>query len=82
MTATVAAEILEPITVEAEGVTVASIVWQRFNRPMPGLVEAVLAANPGLSARGVFIPVGTVVVLPIPPQKQQEQVARPVRLWD
>jgi phage tail protein X len=72
----------ETVTVESEGVTVPRIVWRRFRRPMPGLVEAVLDANPGLAALGAYLPVGTVVRLPIPAARGREPDVRLTRLWD
>lgn len=73
---------LEDVTVESEGVTVALIVWQRVRRPVAGLVEATLAANPGLADLGDFLPVGTVVRLPVPPPEQRTPRVTPTRLWD
>ncbi|MGQ3670793.1 tail protein X [Xanthobacter sp. TB0136] len=44
-----------------------------------GYVEAVLAANPGLAAKGPILPMGTVVVLPDIEASTEVQV---VKLWD
>lgn len=74
------AETIEPITVEGEGLTVPLLVWNRFRRPMPGLVERVYASNRGLARLGPFLPVGTIVSLPIPETKREPDVT-PVRLW-
>lgn len=52
------------ITISGDGITVSSLVWRRYRRPMPGLVEAVLDRNPGLAGLGALIPVGTRVVIP------------------
>jgi len=73
---------IEPVTIEAEGISVAGLIWRRFHRPMPGLVEATLALNSGLAALGEYLPVGTVVQIPIPPKQQQEPELKPARLWD
>jgi phage tail protein X len=73
---------VETVTVESEGVTVARIVWRRFRRRAPGLVEAILASNPGLAALGAYLPVGTVVRIPIPEAQEREPDVRLTRLWD
>jgi phage tail protein X len=78
---TEASTIIEPITVSSEGVTVSALVWGRFLRPSPGVVEAVLAANPGI-AESAYIPVGTVVQLPVSAKAQQEPAVAVTRLWD
>lgn len=54
----------EIITVIGDDITVSVLVWRRYRRPMPGMAEAILAANPGLAGLGVHIPVGTRVVIP------------------
>jgi phage tail protein X len=70
----------ETFTVGSEGLTVTRIVWRRFRRRMPGLVERVLDSNPGLSAH-VLLPVGLRLTLPIDPPRAL--VERPlVNLWD
>lgn len=70
----------ELVTVTSEGVTVSSLIWARFKRPMPGLVEQTLDANKGL-ADALEIPVGTQVRLPIPEESEQPQVAARIELW-
>ena len=70
----------EPITVMSEGVTLSLIVWRRFKRPMPGLVEQALDLNPALADAGPFLPVGMTIDLPIPAEKQNADIT-PVRLW-
>jgi phage tail protein X len=73
---------VETVTVTSEGMTLSKMIWRRFKRPMPGLVEKTLAYAPnrGLAKLGVVLPVGTVVYLPI-----DVLVAAPerttVRLW-
>lgn len=73
--------VVEQIEVKSEGWTLSRLIWSRFYRPMPGLVEVVLAANPGLGALGPFLPVGTVVSVPVPATSTEEPVVTPVRLW-
>ncbi len=59
-------EIIERITVAGDFITVLLIVWQRFRRPMPGLVEQILDVNPGLVELGAFLLVGATSDMPVP----------------
>lgn len=53
----------ETVTVRAmEGDTLDLICWRHYGATAP--VDTVLAANPGLAALGVIIPMGTVITLP------------------
>lgn len=61
-----------------EGDTVDLISFNRFG-DVPGQVELVLAANPGLAELGPILPMGTVVILPVPETLAREDS---VRLWD
>lgn len=72
--------VIETVTVEGDGLTVSTIVWRRFKRPMPGLVEAIYDLNPGLADLGHTLPVGTSFEMPIPIPREQ-QVLDPIRLW-
>lgn len=73
-------QVIETVTVEGDGLTVATLVWRRFKRPMPGLVEAIYDLNPGLADLGQTLPVGTSFKIPIPIPREQ-QVLDPIRLW-
>lgn len=68
------------IKVAGDGVSVDLLIWRRYKRPMPGLLERVLDINPGLAALGPILPVGTPVKLPTvkPPPVPELAV---VRLW-
>ena len=70
----------ETVIIEGDGLTVATLVWRRFKRPMPGLVEAIYDLNPGLADLGQTLPVGTSFDMPIPIPREQ-QVLDPIRLW-
>ncbi|MDN2578955.1 tail protein X [Aquibium sp. ELW1220] len=70
----------QTVTVEGDALTVSLIVWRRFKRPMPALVEAFLDANPGLADLGPILPLGTVFQMPVP-VTQDHQVLDPIRLW-
>lgn len=73
-------QVIETVTVEGDGLTIATLVWRRFKRPMPGLVEAIYDLNPGLADLGQTLPVGTSfdMLIPIP---REQQVLDPIRLW-
>lgn len=76
-----AEEIREQITVQGEGLTVSLIVWRRFRKPMPGLVERIYSINGGLGKLGAVLPLGATFLMPIPAPAPIE-VLTPVRLWD
>ena len=73
-------QVIETVTVEGDELTVSTIVWRRFKRPMPGLVEAIYDLNPGLADLGQTLPVGTRFDMPIPIPREQ-QILDPIRLW-
>lgn len=73
-------ETIEEITVRGDAITVSLLVWRRFRRAMPGLVERVLDINPGLAAVGPLIPPGTTVRVPVPAPQPIRDVT-PIRLW-
>lgn len=64
--------------VTRDGDTVDLICWRIYGG-RAGSAEAVLAANPGLAARGPVLSSGVVIVLP---ELQADTPAAPVRLWD
>lgn len=72
---------IEAILIEGEGISVSRLMWRRFHRPMPGLVEQTLSINPGLGDLGAYLPVGTIVNVPVPATRQREPDITPVRLW-
>jgi phage tail protein X len=73
-------EVIERITVEGDAITLSLLVWRRFRRPMPGLVETTLDNNPELANLGPVLPVGTVIDLHVPTPREP-QLLDPVRLW-
>jgi len=75
-----AGETTETVTIEREGITASLLVWQRFRRPMPGTVERLYELNPGIAESDAFLPVGAVVLIPIPAVAATNEVT-PVRLW-
>ena len=72
----------ETIIVTTEGVTLAKIIWQFLKRQPEGYLELVLEHNPGVSALGPVLPIGTAVKLPIEEIPQQTSTRTIIRLWD
>ncbi|RWX72609.1 tail protein X [Mesorhizobium sp. M2A.F.Ca.ET.039.01.1.1] len=72
----------ETVTVESEGFLLDAILWRRFHRPVQGLLEVLLElpANWAL-ADNVILPVGTVVTIPIP-QERDINTVPVISLWD
>ena len=70
----------ETVTVEGDDLTLSLIVWRWFNRPMPGLIEAILDLNQDLADLGPILPVGTVIEMPVPVPRQRT-LLDPIRLW-
>lgn len=73
-------QVIENVTVEGDDLTVSLIVWRRFRRAMPGLVDQIYATNVGLASLGPVLPVRTTFSMPIPIPREQ-QVLEPIRLW-
>lgn len=63
------------------GQTLSSIIWRRFRRPMEGLLERTLDANPGLAKLGVVLPYGTTFDLVIPSPEETVKKVPVLRLW-
>ncbi|MDN5622049.1 MAG: tail protein X [Acinetobacter sp.] len=59
--------------------TIDSICWRYYGRSS-GVVEAVLEANPNLADVGVFLPIGTSLILPDIDSPQQTK--QTIQLWD
>lgn len=56
------------VTVQGDLITADILVWRRYRRYAPGILEATLDANPHLAKLHVtspFLPVGTQVRIPI-----------------
>lgn len=72
--------IVEKIVVMSEGLTLSTIVWRRFRRPMPGLVEQTFDINPGLADKPHELPLGCEFLLPIPVPREKT-ILEPITLW-
>lgn len=70
------------VTVESEGLTLSQIVWRKFRAPRPGLVERILALNPGLATPGPMLPPGTEFLMPIDGEAAAPEAPAIISLWD
>jgi phage tail protein X len=68
-------------TVKIEGLTVANIIWRKFNRQPEGFVAKVFDINPGL-AEYAEVPVGTVIAFPVEALAEAKAKRDVIRLWD
>lgn len=75
----------ELMTVSGDGITADLIVWRRYRVRAPGILEALLDANPhlaGIHREGPFIPPGTQVRIPIDTELLSKgPKPRPIELW-
>ena len=65
----------ETLIVTAEQTSLDLLLWRRFRREVPGLVEDTLRRNPGLAAIGVFLPVGMAVTVQTPAPEPRGRAA-------
>lgn len=72
---------IERYIVTGDSMMLDAVIWRRFQRPMPGLVERTLDLNPGLAAAGPLLPVGTVINIPVD-APVAPKVINIVKLWD
>ena len=74
---------IETLTVTAEQTPLDLLLWWRFRREVPGLVEDTLRRNPGLAATGVFLPVGMTITVQTPaPEARGRAAVQLVSLYD
>ena len=75
--------IIETLDVTTERTTLDLLLWRRFRREVPGLVEDTLRRNPGVARLGVFMPVGLTVTVAVPdPEPKSRRAAPVVTLYD
>jgi phage tail protein X len=72
----------EILTVTDEWTTLDLLLFRRFREEVSGRVEAALDGNPGTSAAGVILPLGTEVMIDVPVPVKGPIPARAIRLWD
>lgn len=74
---------IEMLTVTAEYTTLDLLLWRRFRREVPGLVEDALRFNPRLAKIGVFLPVGMTIDVQTPaPEPRGRRAVQVVSLYD
>ncbi|ANC41859.1 phage tail protein [Hafnia alvei] len=64
--------------IASQGDTLDALCYRRYGRT-EGVVEAVLAVNPGLAELGAVLPHGTAVELPV---VESSTTSKTVNLWD
>ena len=74
------AETIEKIKVTGAGLTLSRLIWNRFQAPAAQTLGKVYDLNPGLAAMGTHIPIGAVVMVPIPDPVDDPVLDR-VTLW-
>lgn len=58
----------EQVRIKGENITPDLLIWRRYKRPAPRMLELMLDSNPAMTyalAAGPYIPVGMVVSIPI-----------------
>ena len=74
---------IETLDVITERTTLDLLLWRRFRREVPGLVEDTLRRNPGLARLGAILPVGLALQVVVPdPEPKGRSAARVVTLYD
>lgn len=71
----------ETLTVDRVACPLDLLLFQRFRREVPGLVEETFERNPGLAALGTFLPIGTKVVVEIPAPTNRPSPKPIITLW-
>ena len=62
-----------------QGETVDLACWRHYGRTAE-VTEIVMDVNPGLAAKGEFLPIGTAIVMPAITDEQKQPAL--VQLWD
>lgn len=58
------------------------LLYRRFRREVPGLVEATLDRNPGLAALGAYPPRGTQILVDAPAPPPAKPARKVIRLYE
>jgi phage tail protein X len=74
---------IETLTVVAEQTPLDLLLWRRYRREVPGLVEDTLRRNPGLAKIGLFLPVGMNITVQTPaPEPRGRTAFQVISLYD
>jgi len=74
---------IETLTVVAEQTPLDLLLWRRYRREVPGLVEDTLRRNPGLAKIGLLLPVGMTIAVQTPaPELRGRTAVQIVSLYD
>ena len=74
---------IETLEVTTERTTLDLLLWRRFRREVPGLVEDTLRRNPGLARLGAMLQVGLALQVAVPdPEPKSRRAAPVVTLYD
>lgn len=68
----------EKLSVTEELTTLELLLWRKFRREVPGLVEDTLRRNPGLARLDAMLPVGLTVQVAVPNPEPNGRPAQPV----
>ena len=69
---------IETLTVTTERTTLDLLLWRRFRREVPGLVEDTLRRNPGVAGLGAMLPVRLALQVAVPEPEPKGRNAMPV----
>ena len=72
----------EILTVTGKPMPLDLLLFKRFQREIPGFVEATYASNPGLADLGPILPLGTEVTVTVPALRPTKTVRKTIRLYD
>jgi phage tail protein X len=73
---------MKTVIVSSSFVSVELIAWQAFRMNYEGMTERILEMNRGLSELGLFLPIGTKVLIPDAPVGEPGISRTAVSLWD
>lgn len=78
-----AEKLFEPVVIRDDQLTVSKLVWRRHRAFVPGAVEEILNANPGLADSGPFMPAGVTIMVPALEQAAEASAtpAPSIKLW-
>lgn len=69
------------IRVDGEGITVSLLVWRFLKRKPAGYVEQVMELNSSIAGQSIFLPVGSVITMPLLIE-EADQAVPVISLWD